>query len=45
MPKLKKPTKAQLSKAGKDLSNPHTREAKESAAARILAAGRKKKRG
>ncbi len=40
----KKPTKKQLSQAGKDLRNPHTREAKESQAAKILAAGRRKKK-
>lgn len=40
----KKPTKAQLSKAGRDLRNPHTREVNESKAARILSAGRKKKK-
>jgi hypothetical protein len=40
----KKPTKKQLSKAGKDLRNPHTREVKESQAARTLAAGRRKKK-
>jgi len=41
--KTKRPTKKQLSQAGRDLQNPHTREKKESQAARILAAGRKKK--
>ncbi len=40
----KKPTKAQLSQAGRTLQNPHSKEAKESQAARTLAAGRKKKR-
>lgn len=33
----KRPTKEQASRAGKVLSNPHTREVKESAAARTLA--------
>jgi hypothetical protein len=37
----KKPTKAELSKAGKDLQNPHTPEKKESEAARTLRKGRK----
>ncbi len=32
--------KAKLSKAGKDLQNPHTREAKETAAAKLLAKAR-----
>ncbi len=41
--KMKKPTKTQLSKAGKQLRNPHTREVNETKAAKILAAGRKKK--
>lgn len=39
----KRPTKAQLSRAGRILQNPHSREVKESQAARILAAGRKKR--
>ncbi|MGA2667034.1 MAG: hypothetical protein ABSE91_03005 [Patescibacteria group bacterium] len=43
MARNKKPTKAQLSKAGRDLQNPHTRESKERKAAQTLAAGRKKK--
>jgi hypothetical protein len=38
----KKPTKKQLSDAGKALRNPRTREKKESAAAKILRRGRKK---
>jgi hypothetical protein len=38
----KKPTKKQLSNAGKALGNPHTREKKESEAAKILMRGRKK---
>jgi hypothetical protein len=37
----KKPTKAELRKAGKDLQNPHTPEKKEIAAARTLRKGRK----
>ena len=40
----KRPTKRDLSKAGKDLRNPHTREKRETKAAKTLAAGRKKKR-
>ncbi|MFA6518890.1 MAG: hypothetical protein WCV93_04570 [Candidatus Shapirobacteria bacterium] len=40
---MKKPTKAQLSRAGKDLRNPHTREVKERKATQTLVAGRKKK--
>jgi hypothetical protein len=36
-----KPTKEELSKAGKDLRNPHTRETRETEAARILRRGRK----
>jgi hypothetical protein len=36
-----KPTKKQLSDAGKALQNPRTRETKESAAARVLRKGRK----
>ena len=40
---MKKPTKAQLSKAGKVLQNPHSMEKNETKAAKILAAGRKKK--
>jgi len=39
---MKKPTKAQLSNAGKVLRNPHSREANETKAAKTLAAGRKK---
>lgn len=38
-----KPTKTQLSAAGKALSNPHTREVNETKAAKTLAAGRKAK--
>lgn len=38
----KKPTKADLSKAGKDLRNPRTTEKRESEAARVLRQGRKK---
>lgn len=41
---MKKPTKAQLSWAGKTLQNPHSREKNETKAAKILAAGRKNKR-
>jgi hypothetical protein len=37
-----KPTKKQLSDAGKTLANPHTRESKESQAAQTLRKGRKK---
>ncbi len=40
---MKRPTKKQLSKAGKMLRNPHTREKNETKAAKVLAAGRKKK--
>lgn len=39
----KKPTKAQLSAAGKALRNPRTREKNEIKAAWTLAAGRKRK--
>jgi hypothetical protein len=39
----KKPTKKQLSDAGKALQNPRTREKNETKAAKTLAAGRKKK--
>lgn len=39
----KKPTKKQLSDAGKKLRNPHTPEKKESGYAKTLAAGRKNK--
>lgn len=39
----KKPTKKQLSDAGKKLRNPHTPEKKEPGYAKILAAGRNKK--
>lgn len=39
---MKRPTKAQLSKAGKQLQNPHTREKNDTKAAKILAAGRKR---
>jgi hypothetical protein len=39
----KKPSKAALSKAGKALRNPRTREKNESKAAKTLRAGRKKK--
>ena len=38
---MNKPTKKQLSDAGRKLQNPHTPEKKESEAARTLAAGRK----
>lgn len=38
----KKPSKEQLSKAGKDLQNPRTPEKRESEAARTLRQGRKK---
>ena len=41
---MNRPSRSQLSKAGKVLQNPHSREKNESKAARILAAGRKKKR-
>jgi hypothetical protein len=37
----KKPTKRELSKAGKDLQNPHTPEKKERKAAQTLRKGRK----
>jgi hypothetical protein len=37
----KKPTKQELSKAGKALQNPHTPEKKESQAAKTLRKGRK----
>lgn len=40
---MPKPTKAQLSAAGKALRNPHTREKNETKAAKTLAAGRKRK--
>lgn len=40
---MKKPTKAQLSEAGRKLQNPHTPEKKERMYAKILVAGRKKK--
>ncbi|MGA2666479.1 MAG: hypothetical protein ABSE91_00105 [Patescibacteria group bacterium] len=43
MAKNKKPTKAQLSKAGKGLQNPHTPEKKEPGYARTLVTGRRKK--
>ena len=36
-----KPTKKQLSDAGRTLQNPHTRESKESKAAKVLRKGRK----
>lgn len=39
----KRPSKAELSKAGKALQNPHTREKNETKAAKTLAAGRKRK--
>jgi hypothetical protein len=38
----KKPTKKDLSKAGKDLQNPRTREKRETEAAKTLRKGRKK---
>jgi len=41
--KSKRPTKEELSKAGKALQNPHTREKKETEAAKTLEKGRKKK--
>ena len=41
---MKKPTKEQLSEAGKKLQNPHTREKEETKAAKTLAAGRKPKK-
>lgn len=37
---MKKPTQAQLSRAGKALQNPHTREVNETKAAKTLAAAR-----
>ena len=40
----KKPSKKQLSAAGKALQNPRTREKNETKAAKTLAAGRKKKK-
>jgi len=40
---MTKPTKKQLSQAGKVLQNPHSREKNETKAAKTLAAGRKKK--
>ncbi|HEY6202478.1 MAG TPA: hypothetical protein VI056_05495 [Candidatus Limnocylindria bacterium] len=40
---MAKPTKTQLSQAGKALRNPHTREKNETKAAKTLAAGRKRK--
>jgi hypothetical protein len=40
----KKPTKKQLSAAGKALQNPRTPEKKEPKAAKTLAAGRKRKK-
>jgi hypothetical protein len=40
---MARPTKAQLSRAGKALRNPHTREKNETKAAKTLAAGRKRK--
>jgi hypothetical protein len=40
----KKPTKGQLSDAGRKLQNPRTREKDETKAAKTLAAGRKKKK-
>jgi hypothetical protein len=43
-PDAKKPTKKQLSAAGKALQNPRTREKNETKAAKTLAAGRKKKK-
>ena len=36
-----KPTKKQLSDAGRTLQNPHTRESKESQVAKVLRKGRK----
>lgn len=39
----KKPTKQDLSKAGKDLQNPRTTEKRETQAARTLQQGRKNK--
>jgi ATP-dependent Clp protease adapter protein ClpS len=40
---MAKPTKKQLSAAGKALQNPHTREVNETKAAKVLAAGRHNK--
>ncbi len=40
---MAKPTKAQLSTAGRALRNPRTREVNETKAAKTLAAGRKPK--
>ncbi len=40
---MAKPTKKELSWAGKTLRNPRSREVNETKAAKILAAGRKKK--
>jgi hypothetical protein len=40
---MKKPTKKQLSEAGRKLSNPHTPEKKERKYAKILSRGRKQK--
>jgi len=42
--KNKRPTKAKLSEAGRKLRNPHTPEKKEPKYAKILAAGKKRKR-
>jgi hypothetical protein len=39
----KKPSKGELSKAGKDLRNPRTREKRETEAAKTLRSARKKK--
>jgi hypothetical protein len=39
---MNKPSKAKLSQAGKDLQNQHTRETRETQAAKTLRAGRKK---
>lgn len=41
MPSAKKPSKEELSKAGKDLRNPRTPEKRESEAAKTLRKGRK----
>jgi hypothetical protein len=41
----KRPSKAALSKAGRDLQNPRTPEKKETEAAKTLAKGRRRKRG
>jgi hypothetical protein len=41
MTRMKRPTKRQLSQAGRALRDPHTREANETKAAKILRAGRK----